>query len=100
MGRRHTVEEFIALINKLKKARPNVEIGTDIIVGFPGETREQFMDTAKLFEKVFFNVAFISMYSGRKGTAAYKNLVDDVSLKEKKWRHAYLTNVWKKTKKK
>ncbi|PIW36962.1 MAG: hypothetical protein COW24_02615, partial [Candidatus Kerfeldbacteria bacterium CG15_BIG_FIL_POST_REV_8_21_14_020_45_12] len=100
MGRRHTVEEFVALIDRLKKARPGVEIGTDIIVGFPGETREQFMDTVKLFEKVFFNVAFISIYSGRKGTAAYKNLVDDVSLKEKKWRHAYLTNVWKKTKKK
>ncbi|MFC1755801.1 MiaB/RimO family radical SAM methylthiotransferase [Patescibacteria group bacterium] len=100
MNRRHTIEEFISLVEELKKAKPNVEIGTDIIVGFPGETREQFMDTVKLFEKVTFNVAFISIYSTREGTVAQKTMEDDVSLKEKKWRHDYLSNVWKKSKEK
>ncbi len=98
MNRRHTVEEFISLIEEIKKAKPEAEFGTDIIVGFPGETREQFMDTVKLFETIKFNVAFISMYSPREGTASQKVMKDDVSLKEKKWRHNYLSEVWKKSK--
>jgi tRNA-2-methylthio-N6-dimethylallyladenosine synthase len=98
MNRRHTVEEFIELINRIRKVRPNMEFGTDAIVGFPGETREQFMDTAELFTAVKFSVAFISMYSPRKGTVAEQQFVDDVSLKEKKYRHKFLTQVWKDNK--
>jgi len=98
MNRRHTVEDFINLIDRIKGAKPNIELGTDIIVGFPGETREQFLDTVRLFEKINFNVAYISMYSPRKGTPAERFFKDDVPLKEKKWRHAYLTSVWKKYK--
>ena len=98
MNRRHTVEEFISLAGKIKKVKPNVELGTDIIVGFPTETREQFMNTVKLFEQVKFNVAFISIYSPRKGTPAEKYFKNDVSREEKKWRHAYLTEVWNRTK--
>ena len=100
MNRRHTVEEFLGLIKKIKKVKPNVEIGTDIIVGFPGETRKQFMDTVRLFKKFKFSVAYIAMYSPRKGTVAEKFLEDDVSPAEKKRRHAYLTKVWKESKKK
>ncbi len=99
MNRRHTVEDFIVLANKIKLAKPRVEFGTDIIVGFPGETREQFMDTVKLFQTVKFNVAFISIYSPRKGTPAQKYFEDDVSRDEKKWRHAKLTEIWEDTKK-
>jgi tRNA-2-methylthio-N6-dimethylallyladenosine synthase len=98
MNRRHTVEDFISLIESIKKAKPEVEFGTDIIVGFPGETEEQFMDTVKLFQTVKFNVAYISIYSPRKGTPAEKFYPDDVPLKEKKRRHVVLTEVWKKTK--
>ena len=98
MNRRHTVEDFINLIDRIKGAKPNIELGTDIIVGFPGETREQFLDTVRLFEKINFNVAYISIYSPRKGTPAERFFKDDVPLKEKKWRHAYLTSVWKKYK--
>lgn len=98
MNRRHTVEEFFFLVDKIKEARPDMELGTDIIVGFPGETEEQFEDTVKLFEKVYFNVAYISMYSRRKGTAADKFLKDDIPLAEKKRRHARLTKVWNQTK--
>jgi len=98
MNRRHTSEEYVNLVERIRKVRPGIEIGTDIIVGFPGETREQFMDTVKLIEEIKFSVAFISMYSPRKGTFAEKNLKDDVPLKEKKWRHMYLTKVWRKNK--
>ncbi|MBD3366045.1 MiaB/RimO family radical SAM methylthiotransferase [candidate division WWE3 bacterium] len=98
MNRRHTIEEFLDLVTQIKKARPSVELGTDVIVGFPQETREQFMDTVNLFKQVKFNVAFIAMYSPRKGTAAEKMFEDDVPLKEKKWRHAYLTKVWRENK--
>ena len=97
MNRRHTVQEFMELITAIKRAKPQVELGTDVIVGFPGETHEQFMDTVGLFEAVGFNVAFISMYSPRKGTPAQAHFNDDVSLEEKKWRHAHLTEIWEKT---
>lgn len=97
MNRRHTIEDFIDLVKKIKKVKPDVELGTDIIVGFPGETEEQFEDTVNLFKKVKFNVAFISMYSPRKGTAAEKFFKDDVPAKEKKRRHAVLTKVWRET---
>ena len=99
MNRRHKIEDFLALVEKIKLAKPEIELGTDIIVGFSGETREQFMDTVKLFETIAFNVAFISMYSTRKGTVAQKTFTDDVPLVEKKWRSAYLTKIWQKSKK-
>ena len=98
MNRRHTVEEFEQLVQDIREVRPNIEIGTDIIVGFPGETREKFMDTVNLVKKMRFSVIFISMYSPRKGTFAQKNFKDDVSLKEKKWRHMFLSKVWKQNK--
>ena len=97
MNRRHTVGEFISLVRNIEKAVPDIELGTDIIVGFPGETREQFMDTVDLFKKVNFKVAFISIYSPRKGTQSEKMFKEDVDRREKKWRHAYLTKVWRES---
>ena len=97
MNRRHTIEEFKELVTKIKTAVPDITFGTDIIVGFPGETEDQFMDTVNLFKWMKFNVAFISIYSPRIGTNAEKNLKDDVPLKEKKRRYKYLTEIWKKT---
>ena len=97
MNRRHTIEEFKDLVTKIKKAVPDITFGTDIIVGFPGETEDQFMDTVNLFKWMKFNVAFISIYSPRIGTNAEKNLKDDVPLKEKKRRYKYLTEIWKET---
>jgi tRNA-2-methylthio-N6-dimethylallyladenosine synthase len=98
MNRNHTVEEFKQLVKDILKVRPDMKFGTDIIVGFPGETEKQFMDTVKLFKDVKFDVAYISMYSPREGTRAQKELKDTVSLKEKKRRHAELTKVWKDSK--
>ncbi|MFH1295023.1 MAG: tRNA (N6-isopentenyl adenosine(37)-C2)-methylthiotransferase MiaB, partial [bacterium] len=97
MNRRHTVAEFIKLVEEIRKAVPEIELGTDAIVGFPGETRAQFMATVKLFERLKFKVAFISMYSPRAGTWAQKQFSDDVDQMEKKWRHAHLTKVWRES---
>ena len=97
MNRRHTIEEFKELVTKIKNAVPDITFGTDVIVGFPSETEDQFMDTVNLFNWMKFNVAFISIYSPRIGTNAQKLLKDDVPLKEKKRRHKYLMDIWKKT---
>jgi tRNA-2-methylthio-N6-dimethylallyladenosine synthase len=96
MNRRHTIEEFRSLIEKIKNKVPEMEFGTDIIVGFPSETEEQFMDTVKLFEDYKFRSAYISIYSPREGTNAQKLFKDDVPTKEKKRRHKMLYELWEK----
>ncbi|MFH1566139.1 MAG: MiaB/RimO family radical SAM methylthiotransferase [bacterium] len=98
MNRRHTVKEFIKLIKEIKKTVPEIEIGTDLIVGFPGETEKQFRNTVTVCQKLKFNVAYISMYSERLGTIAQKLYKDDVPLKEKKRRHKVLTEIIQKAK--
>ena len=85
MGRRYTKEEYLELFDKLKDKIPNVSISTDIIVGFPGETREEFLDTLGLVEKCKFDLAYTFIFSSRVGTPAEK-MKDVVSLEEKeKW---------------
>lgn len=98
MNRRHTVEEYLELINDIKKQVPEMTFGTDIIVGFPGETKKDFEQTVELFKKVKFKVAYISIYSARKGTPADKYLKDNVSRAEKKRRHKILTEIFEKYK--
>lgn len=99
MNRRHTIEDFYSLVERIKESKPDLELGTDIIVGFPGETEEEFLDTINLFKKIKFNVAFISIYSPRKGTPSEKYMKDDVPLDIKKSRHARLLKVWQESKK-
>lgn len=87
MNRPYTAKQYENLIGKIKKKLPDVNISTDIIVGFPGETRAQFENTRKLANKLGFNIAFINKYSPRPGTAAFK-LGDPVpfSEKERRWK--------------
>jgi tRNA-2-methylthio-N6-dimethylallyladenosine synthase len=85
MNRWYTSREYLRLVEKIKKAIPEVEFTTDIIVGFPGETEEQFKNTVRLCQKVGFKRAYIARYSPRPGTPAAK-LEDDVDPKEKKRR--------------
>lgn len=94
MNRRHTVGEFEELVAKIRQAVPEIRLGTDLIVGFPGETREQFANTVALYRKIRFANAYIASYSPRRGTAAAQ-LVDDVPLTEKKRRHQKLLKVVK-----
>lgn len=79
MNRKYTKEQYIDLVNKIKKEIPDIAITTDIIVGFPGETDEDFENTLDLVSKVQFDSAFTFIYSKRKGTPAfeYKNQVPE-----------------------
>ncbi len=72
MNRRYTSEQYIELVNKLKAKVPDITMSTDIIVGFPGETEEQFEETLRLVEEVQYDSAFTFLYSIRKGTPAEK----------------------------
>ena len=92
MNRRYTRQDYLKLVSKIKKTIPGVEITTDIIVGFPGETKKQFQKTIDVFKKVRFANAFIAKYSPRPGTAASR-LKDNVSLAEKKRREQVLRNL-------
>ena len=92
MGRRYTKESYLELINKIKSSIPNCSITTDIIVGFPNETEEDFNETLDLVNKCKFDAAYTFIYSKREGTASAK-LNDDVSLKEKENRLYKLNEV-------
>ncbi len=70
MNRRYTIEEFEAGVQLLRNAYPNVALTTDIIVGFPGETEEEFNTTYKFLQKIKFYKTHIFKYSQRKGTKA------------------------------
>ena len=70
MGRRYTKEEYICLYNKIRENIPNVSITTDIIVGFPSETDEDFKETIDLVNTCKFDGAFTFIYSPREGTPA------------------------------
>jgi len=97
MNRRHTAQEFMTLITSIRKAVPEIHLGTDLIVGFPGETAAAFQNTVALCQKIQFDVAFVSMYSLREGTTAAK-MKDDVSKTEKRKRHQKLVEVIEKSK--
>lgn len=92
MGRRYTAQSYLALYHSLRLALPQGSITTDIIVGFPGETEEQFNHTLALVEQCQFDAAYTFLYSPREGTPAAK-MVDDVSLEVKKERFQRLTKV-------
>lgn len=85
MGRRYTKEEYLELFHKLKTRIPKVAISTDIIVGFPNETEEEFNDTLELVNECKFDLAYTFIFSPRVGTPAEK-MKDDVVVKEKEQR--------------
>jgi len=87
MNRWYTSDEYLDLVTKLKSKIKDLKLTTDIIVGFCGETDEEFQSTVDLCKKVGFNWAYVSMYSPRFNTAATKVFKDDVShiTKKKRW---------------
>ncbi len=93
MGRRYTKESYIELYNKIRdKLGENCSITTDIIVGFPGETKTDFEDTLKLVKKCKFDSAFTFIYSPREGTPAAK-MKDNITKQEKEQRLYKLNEV-------
>jgi tRNA-2-methylthio-N6-dimethylallyladenosine synthase len=97
MNRRYTQKEYLALVDKIRSTIPNAAITTDIIVGFPGETRADFLETAKVMKAVKFDMAYIARYSPRPGTVAARFMEDDVSAQEKKKREKYLERILRKS---
>ncbi len=82
MGRRYTKESYLELFNKIKEKVPNASITTDIIVGFPGETNEEFEETLDIVNTCKYDGAFTFIYSPRENTPAAA-MEDNISLKEK-----------------
>ncbi len=87
MNRGYTRQQYLDIVTKLRTADPEIVIGTDIIVGFPGETDEEFADTVDLAKQVDWKVGFVAMYSPRPGTASWKLYADDIphKVKKKRW---------------
>lgn len=92
MNRGYTKEDYLLLVEKIRHYLPKAAITTDIIVGFPNETEEDFLETIDLVQKVQFDNAFSFIYSKRAGTPAAR-MQDDVSLEEKKERLQRLNDV-------
>ena len=92
MGRRYTKEDYLKLFNKIKKKIKNVSITTDIIVGFPGEEKEDFKDTLDLVDECKFDLAYTFIYSPREATPAAK-LKDKITEYEKKNRLSELNKL-------
>lgn len=95
MNRHYTRADYLKLIAKIRKAIPEVVITTDIIVGFPGETKKQFTKTVEIMKKARFKQAYIAKYSPRAGTAAY-HMADTVPAEEKSRREQELRKILKK----
>lgn len=92
MKRYYTRARYMEIVAKMRAKKPGMALSTDIIVGFPGETREDFDQTLSALKEVQFDMAFLFKYSVRKGTPAEK-LGDDVPKKEKEVRHLELLNL-------
>jgi tRNA-2-methylthio-N6-dimethylallyladenosine synthase len=93
MNRWYTREEYLALVGRIRARIPGVELSTDIIVGFPGETLEDFGETLDLVRQVGFAKAYVAWYSPRPGTSAWKTMQDDVPIEEKQRRFRELDNL-------
>lgn len=93
MNRGYTREDYLQVVRKLRAAMPDVELGTDLIVGFPGETEAEFQDTVALAREVGWKVGFVARYSPRPGTASYRLYPDDIPAAEKKRRWQILEDL-------
>lgn len=92
MNRRYTIEHFYELVKKARVVLPEIAVTTDVIVGFPGETEEQFANSAKAFQELEFDLAYVSQYSPRPGTVS-SLMEDDISKKEKDRRDKILVKI-------
>lgn len=85
MGRTYTIEKYLELFDKIKAVKPNMMFSTDIIVGYPNETEEQFQETLDIYNRCKFDLAYTFVFSPRAGTPAAR-MKDNVDIKEKKQR--------------
>lgn len=97
MNRGYTKERYLEVARKLRQADPTIVLGTDIIVGFPGETEQEYQETLSLAKEINWKVAFIAIYSPRPGTASWRIYPDDVPYAVKKARYDELDEVINKS---
>jgi len=93
MNRGYTRQSYLRLVKKIRTKIPNAVIGTDIIVGFPGETKKDFQETVNLAKQAAWKVAFVARYSPRPGTASWRIYQDKISPQEKKRRWQILDQI-------
>jgi tRNA-2-methylthio-N6-dimethylallyladenosine synthase len=93
MKRGYTQKDYRALIDRIRAKIPGCSIATDVIVGFPGETHEQFMQTHRVLADLRLDVAHLARYSTREGTVAARRMQDDVSEAEKMQRFRMLEDL-------
>lgn len=97
MNRKHSYADFRSQVEYLRSRDPLFSISTDIIVGFPGETEEEFQSTATAMRECQFDYAFIARYSSRSGTLATTRYEDDISANEKARRWTILNDILRET---
>ena len=97
MNRKHTRNKYLEIVNKLKSKRPDIAMSSDFIVGFPGETDDDFDLTMNLIKEVEFSIAYSFMFSPRPGTPAYK--LTDINKNIKKARLSALQSLLKEQQK-
>ena len=95
MNRSYNLDKYRSIVKSIRQILPTATLFTDIIVGFSGETKEQFENTIKAVNEFEYDMAYIAQYSPRPGAASYE-MPDDVALEEKKLRHHKLTDELKK----
>ncbi|MAG11502.1 MAG: tRNA (N6-isopentenyl adenosine(37)-C2)-methylthiotransferase MiaB [Parcubacteria group bacterium] len=97
MNRRHGRQVFIDLIKKIREKIPDIALGTDMIVGYCGETEEDFQQTVDLYKECDFDISYIAQYSARTGTVGHKAWDDDVSVEDKKRRWREMQSLMEET---
>ncbi|GIK83581.1 MAG: tRNA-2-methylthio-N(6)-dimethylallyladenosine synthase [Patescibacteria group bacterium] len=93
MNRGYTKERYVEVVEKLRKADPEIVIGTDIVVGFANESEAEFEETVALAKQIDWKVGFVAMYSPRPGTAGWRIYPDNIPHKEKKRRWEILDQI-------
>ncbi len=93
MNRGYTIKRYQEVVEKLRAADPKIVIGTDIVVGFAGETEAEFNETVEFAQKIDWKVGFVAIYSPRPGTASWRIYPDDIPHAEKKRRWEVLDQI-------
>ena len=94
MNRKHTLEQYVKIIERLKKVKPEIKFSSDFIIGYPGETEEDFEDTLNLIKKVNFINSYSFTYSSRPGTPAAEK--SEISKEVAKTRLKVVQNILEK----
>lgn len=97
MNRKYLRTQFLDIINKVKEQKLGIALGTDLIVGFPGETEQDFEDTLDLYRRCDFDISYPAQYSPRPGTLSVRLFPDDVSVDEKKRRWQAVQSLMEET---